>query len=164
MESRRLRNGFTLIELVVVLLILTLTIGLIGLNLGDSDNDRVREEADRVAALLQTARDEAILQGRILAVQFQAGGYRFLRVDSQGKLGPLTGDETFRPRNLPEGMTLSLVLDGAPGTAETGLVLEPSGQIPPFTLTFRLGNAAWQARGENGGRVRSAHPDEPHAG
>ena len=60
----------------------------------------------------------------------------------------------------PEGMTLAVVIDGAPATGEAGLVLEPSGQLPTFTLTFQLGEAAWLARGENGGRLRSLNPEE----
>lgn len=158
--ATRLGTGFTLIELLVVLLVLTVTIGLVSVNLGGGDTDRVRDEAERAVALLQTARDEAILQGVIIAVQFQAGGYRFLRLDNRGKLGVLDSDDTFRPRQLPEGMTLAVVIDGAPATGEAGLVLEPSGQLPTFTLTFQLGEAAWLARGENGGRLRSLNPEE----
>lgn len=169
MESWKLKpaaaRGFTLIELLVVLLVLTVTIGIVSVNLSSNDTDRVRDEADRLVALLQTARDEAILQGQILAVQFQPDGYRFLRIDGEGKLAVIESDDTFRPRRLPEGMTLSAAIDGAPAAGEAGLVLEPSGQLPPFILIFRLDKVRWYAVNESAGRLRSrATPEAERAG
>jgi len=166
MESRQLNRrarGFTLIELLVVLLLLTITISIVGLNLGTSDTDRVRDESARLAALLQTARDEAILQGQILAVQFQPEGYSFLRVNEKGALTEMKTDDTLRPRRLPEGMTLTVDIDGAPVTEGAGLIFEPSGQLPAFLLTLRYGNSVWYTRNENG-RIRALSPEALHAG
>jgi len=157
-------RGFTLIELLVVLLVLTVTIGVIGLKLVNRDADEVRDEANRLAALLQTAQDESILQGRILAVQLQDDGYQFLRVDANGKLVAMDQDDTFHARRLPEGMTLTAELDGAPMTGRSaGLLLDPSGQLPPFSFTFRLGDASWQTRNTDG-QIRSSNPEAAHAG
>jgi general secretion pathway protein H len=166
MESRQLSphdRGFTLIELLVVLLLLTITIGIVGINLGSNDSDRVRNESSRLAALLQTARDEAILQGQILAVQFQPDGYLFLRVNEKGTLTPLETDDTLRPRRLPEGMSLTVDIDGVPAENGAGLIFEPSGQLPSFVLTLRYGEAAWHTRNENG-RIRALSPEALHAG
>jgi general secretion pathway protein H len=161
--ARRRAAGFTLIELLVVLLLLTITLGLVGLNLGGGDRDRVRDEASRLAALLQTARDEAILQGQVLVVEFNRDGYRFLRVDDKGRLSPLEHDDSFRPRHLPEGMTLVLELDGTPAAAGSGMVLEPSGQLPAFILTLRLGETSWETRHDSG-RIRAQSPGGADAG
>jgi len=156
------QSGFTLIELLVVLLLLTITIGLVGINLGSDERDRVHEEAGRLAVLLQAARDEAILEGRILAVQFNAGGYRFLQVNDKGKLVVLDRDDTFRPRQLPSGMSMTLDLDGVPAANDAGLLFEPSGNVPPFVLTLRLGQAAWLTRHDSG-RIRAEEPGTAHA-
>lgn len=147
----------------VVLLILTITIGIIGINLVNRDTDQVRDEANRLAALLQTAHDEAILQGRIMAVQVDSGGYRFLRVDASGHLVVVEHDDTFRARQLPDGMTLTAELDGAPVTGKSaGLLLDPSGQLPSFVLTFHLSDVAWQIRTDDG-QIRSVNPEAAHA-
>lgn len=147
----------------VVLLILTVTIGIIGINLVNRDTDQVRDEANRLAALLQAAHDESILQGRIMAVQLDNDGYRFLRVDATGHLVALERDDTFRARQLPEGMTLTAELDGAPVTGNsTGLLLEPSGQLPSFIVTFHLGDVSWQTRNDDG-QIRSVNPGAAHA-
>jgi general secretion pathway protein H len=166
MESRQLSTrtrGFTLIELLVVLLLLTITIGIVGLNLGSNDNERVRDESSRIAALLQTARDEAILQGQVLAVQFKPDGYFFLQVNEKGKLTPLDTDDTLRPRRLPEGMSLTVDIDGVPAESGAGLIFEPSGQLPAFVLTLRYGAAVWHTRNQDG-RIRALSPEALHAG
>ena len=107
--------GFTLIEIMVVLLILAITLGMVGINLQRGDNNRVQEEADRIVILLQAAREEAILQGQVFAVQFSTDGYRFLRLNNKGKLEQIERDDVLSPRSLPDGVTLSFTVDGAAG-------------------------------------------------
>jgi prepilin-type N-terminal cleavage/methylation domain-containing protein len=46
--------GFTLIELIVVMLLLVVIAGMVVLNLGGDDAGEVREEAERLALLLNT--------------------------------------------------------------------------------------------------------------
>jgi general secretion pathway protein H len=156
--------GFTLIELAVILLIITITIGLVGINLQRGDNNRVREEADRIVILLQAAREEAILQGQFFAVQFNKEGYQFLRLDSKGKLTVIEADEVLAPRVLADGVTLSFELDGVAAEKEAGLILDPSGSFTPFVLTLRAGEAVWQAVGLANGKIQSKPVEPLHAG
>ncbi|HJX18570.1 MAG TPA: type II secretion system minor pseudopilin GspH [Acidiferrobacterales bacterium] len=157
-------TGFTLIEIMVVLLIVAITIGMVGINLQRGDNNRVQEEADRIVILLQAAREEAILQGQVFAVQFNTDGYRFLRLNNKGKLEPIEQDDVLAPRSLPDGVTLSFTIDGAAADNEAGLVLDPSGSFIPFVLTLRAGEATWQAHGLANGKIQSMPPEPLHAG
>lgn len=157
-------RGFTLIEIVIVMLIFTIILGMVGMNLSRGDRDHVRDEADRLVVLLQAARDEAILKNTILAVEFHPDGYRFLRLDNKGKLVPFDHDDTFVPRRLPKGMTLTFDMDGTPAGSDANLILDPSGSISAFTLTLRVGNASWLAQGQANGVIRSQPPEGTHAG
>lgn len=154
-SAGRRTHGFTLIELVIVLLIITITIGLIGINLYSGDNDRVRDEADRIVLLLQVAREEAILQGQVYGVQFTREGYRFQRLNAKGRLENIESDDVLLPRTLPDGVTLSFEVDGAPANDEAGLLLDPTGNFIPFVLTLRAGQSAWQALGLANGKIQS---------
>lgn len=156
--------GFTLIEIMVVLLIIAITIGMVGVNLQRGDNNRVQEEADRIVILLQAAREEAILQGQVFAVQFSENGYHFLRLNSKGKLEEIEKDEVLAPRRLQDGVTLSFTLDGAAADTEAGLILDPTGSFTPFVLTLRAGEARWQALGLANGKIQSQQPEPLHAG
>ena len=160
----RRARGFTLIELLVVLLIFSIMLGMLGINLGRGDRDHVRDEADRLVVLLQAARDEAILKGTILAVEFHPDGYRFLHLDNKGKLVPLANDDTLLPHVLPEGMTLTFDMDGTPAGGDANLILDPSGSLSAFTLTLRAGQASWLAQGQANGKIRSRPPGSSNAG
>lgn len=156
--------GFTLIELVVVLLVVTIILGMIGLNLGGDDQADVRQEAERLALLLRAAQEEAILQGQVLALELETRGYHFLHLSREGTLEPLTGDDVLRPRELPSGISISAVeVDGQADEETAGIVIRPSGDIPSFTITFSKGKMHWQVKGSVVGGIRPTSPSESHA-
>jgi general secretion pathway protein H len=164
-RAPRRAAGFTLIEIMLVVLVISITLGMVGVNLARDDRDRVKEEADRLAMVLSTARDESILQGRVLVVQFRRDGYAFLRIDVQGGLQPIEGDDSLVSRRLPGGMTLSAEIDGSPATTtDPVMVFDPTGTLPNLTLTLRLGESRWLAKSVHGNRVRSINPETARAG
>lgn len=64
-------------------------------------------EAERLALLLEQARDESMMSGTALGWQWHEGGYRFLRrelTDGGSQWLAMPRDEIFRPRELPAGM------------------------------------------------------------
>ncbi len=65
-------TGFTLVELLVVLLLIALVSGLVGLSLRDGSEARLEREALRLAALLEAGRAEARASG--VAVRFELAG------------------------------------------------------------------------------------------
>ena len=68
----RRRAGFTLVELLVVLLVIAIASGLVGLALQDGASSRLDREAQRLAALLEAGRAEARASG--VAVRFELAG------------------------------------------------------------------------------------------
>jgi general secretion pathway protein H len=68
--------GFTLVEIMVVLVIIGLAAAMAVLTLPGSD-DALRRDADRLAARIVAARDHAIVMNRETALVLESGGYRF---------------------------------------------------------------------------------------
>jgi general secretion pathway protein H len=165
--STRCAQGFTLIELIVVMLLLVVIAGMVALNLGDDDAGEVREEAQRLALLLNTAQEEAILQGQLFALAVEKRGYHFLQLTKNGTLEPLAKeDDVLRPRELPIGMNISEVeIDGTvkEQDEEIGIVLQPSGDVPDFVITFHKGTATWRVTGSMGDGIRSTQSLEGRA-
>ncbi|MFZ3288463.1 MAG: type II secretion system minor pseudopilin GspH, partial [Telluria sp.] len=74
----RAARGFTLVEVMVVLVIIGITLGLVSLNAMPSPQQTLQAEAQRIALLLQLARDEAIVRNRLVAFEADPERYRFL--------------------------------------------------------------------------------------
>ena len=105
------QRGFTLLELLVVLFIIGITLSFAMLSVGDRTKEHsVQQEAQRLAARLALAGQEAILGAKELALQATSEGYQFLVLDN-GEWQVLK-DEELRPRRLPAGMQLKLTLEG----------------------------------------------------
>ncbi len=127
--------GFTLLEIMVVVVLIGLSATVIVLNL-ERDVDQVAEqEARRFASLLEYVRDESILTGRLYGIDIDESErrYEFKRFD--GEWRPVERDDVLRPRTLPE--YLGIRFDSVQrGVAESLLVIGSLGEIQPFFLTI----------------------------
>lgn len=103
------QRGFTLIELLVVLVIIGLTLGLVTVNLAPSQRQAMQQDAQRVALLLQLARDEAIVRNRPIAFEASEQGYRFLVRDGR-EWKTLPQDDMLREREFKRA-PVTLLLD-----------------------------------------------------
>lgn len=151
---RRTAAGFTLIELAVVMLLLVIVLAMVGINYAPNDESAVRTEADRLALLLQSAQQEAMLRGAVLALKVNAGGYEFQRRDTHNKFQPIR-DEMLRPRQIPPAMSASLRVDGTDADGAR-VILSPAGELTPFKLVFTQGDAHWRVEGGAGGDIKSS--------
>ena len=151
-------RGFTLLELLVVVMIVGIIVALAGVRLMRSPGEAVRDESERLALLLQAAREESIMQGRVFAFGAGRDSYRFLRLERDGKLKITKDDEILYPRQLPRGVTIeSLQIEGVtPDPAQPqGVVLLPSGDLPAFRIFLAGGGARWTVVGNPDGSIRA---------
>jgi len=146
--GRLLSRGFTLIELLVVMVILGITLGLVSLNALPGRKQAMQQDAQRIALLLQLARDEAIVRNRQIAFEAGPDSYRFLiRNDKQWDL--VVQDDLLRERDFKHG-PVTLLLDPPQNTTDTNMRIifgrEPVDK--PFVLTMASGGESVAIRAD----------------
>lgn len=141
MKSERGQHGFTLLELLVVLVIAGLMLGAVSFNAMPSERQRLQGDAQRIALLLQLARDEAIVRNQPVAFEADPLTYRFL-VREERVWVPIK-DELLRERAF---VLAPVQLDIAPRNANNDANLRiVFGREPvdkPFTLSIRAGDSS----------------------
>lgn len=135
----RASRGFTLVEVMVVMVIMGIVLGMVSLNAIPSPRQNLQNEAQRLALLLQLARDEAIVRNRLVAFEATPESYRFM-VRNEIRWDPITQDDLLRERPF-KNAPLTLLLD--PPAEGLGVPMRITfGREPvdkPFVLTLAVG-------------------------
>jgi len=134
--------GFTLLEVLVVVVVIGIASGIVIANLDGDDRRRTEREAHRLAGALEHAAALAQWQSETLGVSAGSGSYRFWRRGADGRWVALADDDVLAPHSLPEEITIRLAsYAGAPVAEDAILPFRPSGRNEPFALV--LASPAW---------------------
>ena len=152
-------RGFTLLEILVVVLIIGVVLTIATLAVRDNPGQRLETEGQRFAALTRLAAQEAVLQSREVAIVFERRGYHFLFLEDGEWVE--SEDNVFRARALPDGMEIDLLIEGerlefgSERRQDPRIFLLSGGEMTPFELAIRFDDrsAAYRIRGDIGGRL-----------
>jgi general secretion pathway protein H len=176
-EPRR-AGGFSLIELLVVIVILGIMAGMAVLSIGVlRADDPAQTEARRLTALMETLAEEALVQGRDYGIEFFEDGYRFLAWDpDSGLWSEIEDDVVLRRRALPGELRVALAIEGREVVVRAGdrrtdqqrkdeivpqVAVFSSGELIPFELFLVTGSVsdAWVLRGRMSGELELVEPE-----
>ena len=136
--SRSTARGFTLAEVLVVLLVIGLAAGFAYARFDSDPRHDVEREARRFAAALEHAAALAQWRSQTLGVSAGGAGYRFWRrtTSSEGDQWlALNDDEILAPRALPQPLVaIARQYAGRSVAADAILPLAASGRNEPYAI------------------------------
>lgn len=170
---RRVSSGFTLLEILVVVVVISIFFLAFSLSINLTGRDRgLEKEIDRLVALVDLAAEEAVLQGREYGVWFDRESYEFfvLSPDTRTWISARE-DEYFRPRQLEEDLEFKLWLEGRqvvlgdplnPEDPRPHIMILSSGELTPFELHLERAftDDSYVYKGEADGKTEVIDPND----
>ncbi len=142
-----LLNGFTLLELLIVLVIIGVVIGAVALSIHNSDNgQKVRSAANILRARLLFAEQQAIVQSTVIGFAVSQQGYQFYRLQDklpQMKLlwRPIKHEAALKFQTWSGDFNIALALPNNPNALVPNtlpehpvIIFDSGGGVTPFTL------------------------------
>jgi type II secretion system protein H len=137
------QRGFTLIEILVVVVIIGVVVLGAILSLGATGKDsQLERERDRLSALMAYVHERGGMLTLEYGIRCGQHGYRFVYFDNiTNQWAPETVDDTLRPRRLPAGLALQMLVEGRPIVLDDkALSLSKSATTPAGGTISTLGD------------------------
>ena len=105
------QSGFTLVEIIVVMVIVGILVTVVTLSFGNSQARQGRDYLRQISALIDLATEQAVFNSRDYGLSFSKQGYRFFELED-GIWRNLSNDRMFKTRDIPQGFQHVLYLEG----------------------------------------------------
>jgi general secretion pathway protein H len=171
-------KGFTLVEILVVVVIMAVVISLAVLSIGVTGRDaQLDEESRRIEGLLGLLHERALLEGRDFGLRIEPSAYEFVVYEAtRDRWLRMDQDHEFRHRELPKGVDFELQLDSQTVVLKPvdrnmksdqlspspQVAIAASGEGTPFRLTLLRAGTTHQAAvtGDARGRTHQVNSDQ----
>jgi general secretion pathway protein H len=111
MHNKR-QHGFTLLELMVVVVLIGIILTFVVGSVGDGGRgDRIKREAQRLTSLVELVGEEAVLKSALIGLRFTEHGYEFMRY-SDPQWQRVEDDGLLKPREIDTTIVMQLQVDG----------------------------------------------------
>jgi general secretion pathway protein H len=172
-------KGFTLVEILVVVVIMAIVISFAILAVGTSGRDtQLDEETRRLEGLIGLLHERALLEGRDFGLLIEPAAYEFLVYDVRhDRWTALDQEREFRHRELPKGVSFQLLLDSqvvvikpidrtlssTEPLPNPQVAIAASGEGTPFRLTLQREGTTAKAsvNGDALGKLSHVSSDQP---
>jgi general secretion pathway protein H len=133
--------GYTLIEILIVMFIISIVTSVALLTIGHNENKRMEAFATELTQLLGLAEEQAMLQPVVLGVRLNQKQVQFTRfvapTEKEKNSWRALDDKIFATRAIPSGMQVDVKLAGQVkdnAKENPQIIVSTNGEITPFTI------------------------------
>ena len=172
------RKGFTLVEILVVVVIMAIVISFAVLSIGVTGRDaQLDQEARRIEGLLGLLHERALLEGHDFGMRIEPAAYEFVMYEpARDRWQSMDQEHEFRHRDLPKGVSFQLELDSQMVVLKPvdrnlsnaqlptpQVAIAASGEGTPFRLTLlrEQTHARASVDGDALGKISHVSSDQP---
>ncbi len=153
-EVAEKQRGFTLLELLVALVVMSIMLSIAAVQLMPDEQVQLREEAERLAFLMEQAGATARAGGQALAWSGNGKEFRFWKKTRQGEWQRVEQDALLRPRSLPDAVRIAaLEIGGSSAQPGAMVLLSPETAAPMFRIRLASGERQVMIAGNGIGAV-----------
>ncbi len=155
-------RGFTLLEMLVVLVVASIMLSMATLQLMPSAQSVLRDESKRLAFLMENGAMASQAGGQPLAWSGTGNSYRFWKRTKEGEWVRVERDNLLHPRTLPEAVRIGEVsFNGRRVEPGALVVLSPELSAKDFRVNLFSGNFLASVTGNGLGKVTIAESVMP---
>jgi len=146
MKNQHNNDGFTLIEVMLVLLIMSMLAGAVSIGISQRNSLEFSSELNRIHRMLLQANDRALMRQELVGffiIEDSSGiQYEFKKIDIETLEWKAFRLAHWKPHDLPLGINLDVEISDQFGSAsdsalnEASLIFTPDGQYTPFELNL----------------------------
>ncbi|MGL5743491.1 MAG: type II secretion system minor pseudopilin GspH [Legionella sp.] len=130
-------HGFTLIEILIVLVIVGITFGFALIAFGDfGESRKILFAAEQLANTLRLAQQQAILETSTLWLRIDNAGYQILQLQNNAQWKAMSNKGIFKMTYFPQDTRITLKTDHHTPVGTPAVLITSSGDMTPFTLSF----------------------------
>lgn len=161
-------RGFTLIEVLVVVVIISVVVGAAVLSIGGSGSRELENAALRTQLRIHLACERALVSGLDIGFSLEQGAMRFgYLMPERWRIMPNSPQEELRERPLGSGVDVLLLREGI-DVAEVDpeqpqMVCFSTGELTPFEMRFSRADVVerWTLRGQLDGKLELSREPPP---
>jgi general secretion pathway protein H len=147
-------RGFTLLEMLVVLVVASIMLSMATLQLMPTAQSVLREESQRLAFLMENGAMSSQAGGQPLAWSGTGNSYRFWSRTKEGEWVRIERDNLLHPRTLPEVVRITEVsFNGRRIEPGALIVLSPELSAKDFRVSLRSSELIFDIVGNGLGKV-----------
>lgn len=133
----RVSRGFTLIEVLVVILIISIITGMSIMAFGDFGAGRKAYVfSEQFTAYIKLVRQRAILEMSTLGISVNNKGYGTWKYEGDNIWKPLPQKSLFRWQNFPDNIVVTLANKSKSSATAPEIIILPTGEMTAFKINF----------------------------